>query len=208
MKQGIKQQLGQFYLYSLIIKNYQRYKVRRELRRAPTLKIILGAATTHFDGWISTDIRLLDITLQSDWDILFKENSIDRLLAEHVFEHLSESQCYAALKIAHQYLKPNGTIRIAVPDGNRRDAAYVAEVLPPRHGHKMLFRIDNLVTLLEVAGFKAEPLEYFDAEEVFHHSAWSQDDGFVQRSFRFDTQVDFRRGEFFYTSLIVDGRKL
>ena len=52
------------------------------------------------------------------------------------------------------------------------------------------------------------PLEYFDAEGRFHASEWDEREGFISRSVRFDSQERFRRGELFYTSLIVDARKV
>ena len=169
--------------------------------------MILGAGTTHFEGWISTDLPLLDITASSDWEILFNGNPIDRLLAEHVLEHLSEDQCQLALRSAYSYLKADGLFRIAVPDGYRRDIKYVAEVSPPKDGHPTLFNVESLTILLESIGFNVRPLAYFDAKENFHFVEWDQAYGLIQRSLRFDVQENFRRDNLCYTSLILDARK-
>src|SRR5207245_11225255 len=104
---------------------------------------------------------------------LFAPNSIDRLLPEHVFEHLSEDECAAALAECFRYLKKGGLLRIAVPDGYRRDAAYLAEARPPKDGHRVLFTVETLITLLESVGFQATPLEYFDAQVIFHEHSWT-----------------------------------
>ena len=80
-------------------------------------------------------------------------------MAEHVLEHLSESECILALQQCRLYLRHGGLLRLAVPDGYRRDSAYMAEVTPPKDGHKMLFTVDSLVSMLESAGFRAVPLE-------------------------------------------------
>src|ERR1041384_7643042 len=108
------------------------WTLRRRIRQIQPLNVVIGAGGTVFTDWVSTDLDLLDITSPYDWQNIFRPESIDRLLAEHVLEHLSEAQCRAALGECHRYLKPSGSLRIAVPDGYRRDFAYVAEVSPPK----------------------------------------------------------------------------
>ncbi len=97
--------------------------------------------------------------------------------------------------------------RIVVPDGYRQDKAYQKEIRPPRDGHQMLFTINTLIPLSENIGFQATALEFFDEKEQFHYSHWESADGHIERSCRFDRQEDFKRGELYYTSLIVDARK-
>ncbi|HEX8491241.1 MAG TPA: methyltransferase domain-containing protein [Pyrinomonadaceae bacterium] len=183
-------------------------QLRAQMQATRPLNVVLGAGTTDYKGWFGTHLETLDITSPRDWRNLFAPESIDRLLTEHVLEHLSEEECRIAVAECYRYLKRGGLLRIAVPDGYRRDAAYVAEASPPKDGHKVLFTVDTLVPLLESVGFRATPLEYFDAEEKFHAEEWDESDGFIKRSVRFDTQEDFKRGELFYTSLIVDARKI
>ena len=69
---------------------------------------------------------------------------------------------------------PEVLLRIAVPDGNRKDAEYVEEVSPPKDGHQLLFNVDNLIQRLVQVGFRVTPLEYFDAKEEFHCYPWSR----------------------------------
>ena len=128
-----------------------------------------------------------DVTSADDWSILFTPNSIDSLLSEHMLEHLTEDEARTALTECYRYLKPAGLFRLAVPDGFRRDPAYVKEVAPPADGHKVLYTIDSLTALLKSVGFTTTPLEYFDAQEQFHAVAWDQNEGMIMRSVRFDT---------------------
>lgn len=183
-------------------------RLRKKIESTRPLNIVIGSGGTSFEGWITTDVHLLDITNPGDWQKLFKLESIDRLLSEHVLEHLSEAECRIALAECYRYLKPGGLFRIAVPDGYRRDPDYVGEVTPPKDGHKILFTVDNLVPLLASLGFSAVPLEYFDADETFHAHPWDERDGFIKRSCRFDDQQAFQRDDMFYTSLIVDAKKV
>ena len=56
----------------------------------PALNVILGAGPVTMPGWVATDSAVLDVTSSRAWKRLFTPNSIDRLMAEHLFEHLSE----------------------------------------------------------------------------------------------------------------------
>jgi len=194
-------------LYQRITRNNRIRSLRTEISAAHPLNVLIGSGTTTFNGWITTDRGVLDITSGEDWGNLFQPNSIDRLLAEHVLEHLSEDDCRLALHEAYRHLKVGGLFRIAVPDGHRRDPAYLAEVSPPNAGHQMLYNLETLTELVTSVGFSVTPLEYFDADEQFHSVLWDETDGHIQRSIRFDTQVDFKRDNLFFTSLILDARK-
>ncbi len=193
--------------YRDIRHKYEIEKLRRAIASAAPLNVVIGGGQTSFAGWIFTDRDFLDITNPNEWSILFQPNSIDRILCEHVLEHLSEEDCRVALTESYRNLKPGGLMRVAVPDGYRRDPVYVKEASPPKDGHQVLYNVDTLTALLRSAGFTTTPLEYFDAHEQFRAVPWDENDGFIQRSARFDTQQNFRRGNLFYTSLIVDARK-
>jgi predicted SAM-dependent methyltransferase len=205
--ESIKQVVRRVPLYRRARREYELNRLRRRVRAARPLFVVIGGGGTHFEGWVSTDRELLDITRPADWRRLFAPDSIDRLLSEHVFEHLSEEECRAAFAECYRYLKPGGFMRLAVPDGYRRDPDYVAEVSPPRDGHKSLFTVDSLAGLLAGAGFRVEPLEYFDAGDVFRYRPWDETEGYIARSARFNHDEPFRRGEVCFTSLIADAHK-
>lgn len=194
-------------LYRQLIRKRQQWKLRKRVNAATPLRVVLGAGPTQAAGWIQTDKETLDVTSPEDWSMLFAPESIDSLLSEHMFEHLTEEEGRAALDQCYRYLKPQGLLRVAVPDGYRRDPAYLKEVSPPKDGHQMLYNIDTFTALLKSAGFTTTPLEYFDAEERFHAVAWDENEGMIMRSVRFDTQQEFQRDGLFYTSLIIDARK-
>lgn len=201
------QSLRQSGLYKQLSRKRRVWNLRKQVSGANPLKVVLGAGPTHFPGWFQTDKEILDVTNPSDWSALFDPESIDSLLSEHMLEHLTEHEARVALTECYRYLKPHGLFRIAVPDGYRRDPAYMAEASPPKDGHQVLYNVDTLTALLQSVGFTTTPLEYFDANEQFHAVLWNESDGMIQRSARFDTQQDFRRGDLFYTSVIVDARK-
>jgi predicted SAM-dependent methyltransferase len=201
------QSLRESGLYKQLSRKRRVWNLRKQVSSAKPLKVVLGAGPTHFPGWLQTDKEILDVTNPSDWSALFDPESIDWLLSEHMLEHLTEGEARVALTECHRYLKPTGLFRVAVPDGYRRDSDYVAEASPPNDGHQVLYNVDTLTALLQSVGFKTTPLEYFDTNEQFHAVPWDESDGLIQRSARFDKQQDFRRGDLFYTSVIVDARK-
>jgi predicted SAM-dependent methyltransferase len=194
-------------LHGRLNKGHRLSTLRAQIRTTQPLKVILGAGPVTAMGWIGTDADMLDVTSPRAWKRLFLPNSVDCLMAEHLFEHLSDSQCMTALTQCFRYLKRGGLLRIAVPDGYRKDPEYVQEVTPPKDGHQLLFTVDDLTERLERIGFLPTPLEYFDAQDQFHHSPWEEADGLIRRSVRYDRQEPFKRGSLYYTSLIIDARK-
>ena len=127
--------------------------------------------------------------------------------AEHVFEHLTTEQFGDFLANARLYLAPTGRIRIAVPDGNHADPAYIDRVRPGGAGvgaddHKVLYTCGLVAELLGKGGYQFELLEYFDEAGTFHKRPWNAADGFVSRSAEHDRRN--ADGALNYTSLIFD----
>jgi predicted SAM-dependent methyltransferase len=138
------------------------------------------------------------------------EASIDALLAEHVWEHLTPEEGILAGKVCFRYLKPGGYLRIAVPDGLFPDAEYIEFVKPGGVGpsaytHKVLYTYITLQEVFRRAGFKVDLLEFFDEKGEFHYKQWDPDDGMIVRSMRFYDKRSF--GTLKYRSLILDARK-
>lgn len=184
-----------------------RAEVLMALRQGRPVKIIIGAGQTRYSGWIATDIPAFDISSKGHWRRLFPPAGIDRMLAEHVFEHLTAAQFSDFLATARDYLAANGRIRIAVPDGNHPSSDYINSVRPGGSGtgaddHKMLYTQEIMSQLLAAQGYEFALLESFDAQGTFHSQPWSADDGFVSRSATHDERN--RDGILRYTSLLVD----
>lgn len=56
------------------------------------MKLILGAGKTSYDGWISTQETELNLLNRSDFERQYGKESIDAMLAEHVWEHMTEEE--------------------------------------------------------------------------------------------------------------------
>lgn len=173
------------------------------------LQIIIGSAKTKYENWLATNIESLDILKVSSFESLLGEKRVDRFLAEHVFEHIHYDDAIVGLKNCNRFMKPGGTIRIAVPDGFHPNPDYIDMVKPGGYGwgsddHKLLYTHESLSRLLEEAGFKTRLLEYYDEAGEFHYDDWKSEDGHVMRSMRYDKRFHEPLG---YSSLIIDGIK-
>ncbi len=173
-------------------------------------KIIIGAGGTRLNHWIPTDYPIVDVTNAKSLALFFKPESIRALLAEHVWEHLSKENGMIAAQNCYKLLKPGGYFRVAVPDGYHPDPEYIDAVKPGGTGcgsddHKILFNYKTLSDQLVTAGFELRLLEWFDENGEFHFENWSEDDGLIQRSTRFDERN--KTNPTAYTSLIIDAIK-
>ena len=191
-------------------KNRRRKRFVRELKKDKEIKIVIGACEIFDDGWIPSEQEFLDLLSDEDWQSFFHENSIDAMLADHVWEHLSEKDGMSAAKNCFKYLKPGGYLRIAVPDGLHPDSSYIDYVKPGSSGvgdadHKTLYTYKSLSAILKNTGFGVLLLEYWDETGKFHFNAWDPGKGKIRRSMRFD--IRNQDGELKYTSLIVDALK-
>jgi predicted SAM-dependent methyltransferase len=180
------------------------------LAKVTPRRIVLGAGHKRLPGWVATDIHELNILEGEDWERYFADNSIDVLLAEHVWEHLTLEQGSAAAALCFRFLQPGGYLRVAVPDGLHPDSDYIEWVRPGGSGpgaedHKQLFDYKTFSGMFSEAGFDVNLLEYFDGSGAFHCRDWSPEDGMIDRSSRFDHRN--RGQDLKYTSLILDAVK-
>jgi predicted SAM-dependent methyltransferase len=185
-----------------VFRNHLRLKI--SARRKP-LKIVVGASGVFNEGWVFTDMENLNLLEPSDWHRYFQVDSIDAILAEHVWEHLSYEEGAIAAYQCFEYLKPGGYLRIAVPDGNFPDSSYIQGVDIGVDGHKELYNNETLSGLFEGAGFVVQLLEYFDKNHQFHYNEWDPDEGMIHRSKRFDKRNADDKLK--YTSIILDAVK-
>lgn len=175
------------------------------------VRVIVGACKgDRYDGWSTMAKVQLDLIREADWTYHFESNSVDAILAEHVWEHLDCNAAIVAAQYCFKYLKPGGYMRVAVPDGLHPDEGYIDYVKPGGWGsgsddHHVLYTYRTLKTVFALVGFETTLLEYFDERGTFHYQEWSPADGMITRSSRFDRRNLTR--ELAYTSIILDARK-
>jgi predicted SAM-dependent methyltransferase len=171
---------------------------------------VVGAGRVCPDGWIPTDKWFLDLLRPTDWHACFPGACIDAILAEHVWEHLTEEEGLIAAQMCFRYLKPGGYLRAAVPDGLDPDPNHVERARPGGTGpgaetHRVLYTWSRFKALFESAGFRVDMLEYYDEQAVFHAADWSPADGMIHRSKRFDGRTG--PDEYHFASIILDAWK-
>jgi len=178
------------------------------------MKIIIGAGETTQEGWTSTNENQLNILSNDDWSKYYLLESIDAMLAEHVWEHMTLEEGITAAKNCYQYLKPDGYLRVAVPDINFDNEGYQTMVQiggpgpidHPAYTHKIVYDYKTLKHVFESAGFEVDLLEYCDEKHKFHYKYWNATDGIIGRSFRYDTRNSTE--SLGMVSIIIDAKKI
>ena len=149
------------------------------------MKINLGCGKRNFgDGWIHIDGS--DYEHISSHDIVnlpFEDNTVDLLYASHVFEYFDRDEVVNVLKKWKRVLKPNGVLRLAVPDFGACAKLYVNKNVPLEkyvgmfYGkwqmtptetiyHKTIYDYDSLKKVLEDNGFSN--IQKWDWRKVEH----------------------------------------
>jgi len=183
------------------------------VRQRDPIRLIVGASSQDYPGWIRTQEDDLNLVRRPDWEARFSPGSLDRVLAEHVWEHLDAADAAVAAGIVFDFLRPGGVFRLAVPDGLFPDDEYQRLVQVggpgpadhPAASHKVVYDYRTLPPVFARAGFAVRLLEWWDEAGVFHAGTWDERDGFIYRSARFDHRN--RDGQLGFTSLIVDAMK-
>ena len=177
------------------------------------MKIVLGAGTTQFDGWISTQQDQLDLLKPETFEAFFQDEQAEAMLAEHLFEHLTLAEAMIAAQTLKQYLKPGGWIRAAVPDRNFRNEEYQKLVQVggpgpqdhPAATHKIVYDYKQFCAVFVQAGFEVSLLEYCDERGDIHYRYANDADGHIGRSYRYDSRNDHHR--LGMVSIILDAYK-
>ena len=191
----------------------RRYRQRRalsSLAHREHKRIVIGASSTRNDGWVSTQQEVLNLLEKKSWASFFEPESLDAILAEHVWEHLHPHEAVIAAMTCYAFLKPGGYLRVAVPDGFHPEQSYIDAVRPGgtgagAHDHKVLYTFTSFRDVFANAGFDVRLQEYFDEHGQFHCTDWNPSDGMIRRSKRFDSRNSPDR--LAYTSIILDAVK-
>ena len=178
------------------------------------VKVVVGAGEHNNNpGWFQTQESELNLLRREDWENTFSPNSLEAILAEHVWEHLTYEEGVQAAKTCFDFLKPNGYVRCAVPDGLFPDADYQINVQVegpgpkdhPAASHKIVHNYKTITSMFTEAGFEVTLLEYCDEKGEFHYNDWDDNKGFIYRSKRFDHRN--QSGQLGFVSLIIDAIK-
>ena len=172
--------------------------------------IIIGASEQEITNplahgystkWLLLSANDLNILDHRQWDYYFEKNSLQTIVAEHVFEHLTFSEALIAFRLCWKYLKTGGTFRLAVPDAHsyhqNKEMTRASDI---DWGHRVKYNYQSLTQVLLQARFENSVLlEWHTRRGFLYNRRWNPLQGFIQRSKHFD-----KRGA---VSLIVDAIK-
>ena len=172
----------------ILLKNRARKWLANQKAQGKPWRINIGSSNDQYPGWLATEEQYLDLLKEHTWLNLFdKPDSVDAMLSEHVWEHLSQEHGEAAARMCFKYLKPGGYLRAAVPDGFTPIPEYIEAVRvggtgPAADGHLMLYNYKTFSEVFAQAGFEIKLLEYNDENGEFHYTPWNPEDGMIRRS--------------------------
>lgn len=187
----------------------KKIRLKKQIKKGNT-KITIGASNIYESGWSPTELNFLNLTKEEDFKALFAPNSIEAIIAEHVWEHLSPEDGKKALANCFKYMKPGGYLRIAVPDGYHADEDYINRVKPGGYGngsddHKILYNYQSFSAVMKEVGFQVNLLEYFNEKKEFVYNPWDKKQGNIRRSRYNDSRNT--ADKIVYSSLIIDAVK-
>ena len=132
------------------------------------VRLNIGAGKRPIEGYISVDIK--DGT--DARSLPYPDNSVDEVYAAHVLEHFGHREVPKVLEEWARVLKPNGLMRISVPDRVKVEAArtdsnddlmdqiLMGGQVDPDDFHKSVFTEQTLARAMRRAGIgKVEPFD-------------------------------------------------
>ena len=137
------------------------------------MKLHLGCGERYLNGYVHVDIAEFDhIDFIRPVDDLscFKKNTVSEIYASHVLEYFDKEYAPEVLNEWKRVLKPNGILRIAVPNFPKLIEIYessqsLESIVGPLYGkwdignnqyiyHKTVYDFTSLKQVLEEVGFK------------------------------------------------------
>src|SRR5690606_36832357 len=155
------------------------------------LKIVIGAGEYNDNpGWLLKQESELNLLKRDNWAKRFNPNTVDAILAEHVWEHRDYAEGKEAACMCYEFLKRGRYIRCAVTHCFFTNEEYHRGVQiggpgpkdHPAASHKIVHNYKTITKMFEEAGFEVSLLEYCDEVGEFHYNDWDVKKGFIYRS--------------------------
>ena len=112
------------------------------------MKVEFGAGGNRPNGWTTHDAEV-DITKP----LPYGDNTVDKIRAEHVCEHVTGPEFLRFLDECYRILKPGGRIRLCMPVLTNLDLVECRDIIT-NHGHLCAYNAALINTYVRVAGFK------------------------------------------------------
>ncbi len=154
----------------------ERSRASKRAATAAPLRLHLGCSDIYLPDWLNLDLADPRHRLDLCWDlrrgIPFPDGRAEAAFAEHLFEHIGFDGGLALMKECFRVLKPEGVLRITVPDLERYVRSYLGDDpllddcyagRPTRamafeevffhHGHRAVYDYPTLALMLRSVGF-------------------------------------------------------
>ena len=184
--------------------------LRRQIESCDRIRLAVGSESHCSENWIPAASDQIDLVNPGSWSSFLQKSSVDAILAERVWGHLSEHDSRTAARNCFQFLRPGGYLRVAVPDGfhpsqQRKTLQGGVGSETGVGGGGRLYNHLSFADVFLAVGFQVQMIEFFDQEGVFHSNHWDVSKGLVKRSLLFDERNIAQ--PFAYTSLVLDAVK-
>lgn len=147
------------------------------------MKLHLGCGNKKIEGFVNVDIMETDaVDVIDDVSVLknFHNNSVDLIYACHVLEHFKRNEYFDVLKRWTEVLKPNGILKISVPDFAKTAEMYQKKLFPLKsllgfinggqtylyNFHYMNFDFETLES--DLLALKYKDIQIWDWEKTEH----------------------------------------
>ncbi len=156
-----------------------------KIERDNSMRLHLGCGKRNFGkDWVHIDCADYPHIVSYDVKNLpFKDDSCELVYASHVMEYFDREEAILVLNEWRRVLKPNGKIRLAVPDFRAMATLYISgkfnlqSFLGPLYGkmvpvscgaiyHKTVYDFESLRLLMNEVGFR--DVERYDWRETEH----------------------------------------
>jgi predicted SAM-dependent methyltransferase len=173
----------------LIATRAVRSRERGRLSRRPRpLRLHLGSGNEHKEGWVNVD--LAGYPVEAAWNLArplpLPAGVAEAIFHEHLLEHLTLDQGLAFCVESHRLLRPDGILRVGVPDAGAAARSYAGDggaflehVRPGRPTamlalqelfyypcHRTMYDFETLALLLRAAGFRAPEKREFGETDL------------------------------------------
>jgi ubiquinone/menaquinone biosynthesis C-methylase UbiE len=105
-------------------------------------KLNLGAGGNILDGWCNIDLREgegIDLVCDVSKELPFNENTIERIYASDVLEHIMYAQVPATLREWYRVLAPGGTVTIKIPSLSTITLRYVRHDIDTKEFVRLIY---------------------------------------------------------------------
>ena len=135
------------------------------------IKLNIGGGAERKKGYVGVDIKPFPNCIVHDCTKPFPlpDDSVQRIISEHLLEHLQQNEILDLLNECYRILENKGVLRIGVPDyNNPKDKPYLLKGHDNRFPHhKTLTTYDLMKSVIEKSYFRKYFFIIFGKEIIF-----------------------------------------